>query len=279
MSTSQPQPQPFFKFSPFHAILQDGLERVLDVVKSDNFSFIVKGRVFISTIAEATLFSPKVHEMLRSDPSVRSFDISAEDDNIDVSLFSLFLEIARNYDCPSIEENKKLCLLSLCRAIGNERLALVFLSWFCSTGSESESVIGSSSSGSATTTAKIVGFCNANIDSCASQFHSYSIDTLHSLDQRTLHSLLRSRSLHIKTEDDLWPSLVSLGSEYCEYLGCVEISLLTSDCVSIFVETLPFDELTFDARSKIVQRFTHVRDEGLYIHRYRQYQLRLNQSY
>jgi hypothetical protein len=57
-------------------------------VKSNDVNFIVKGIVFARTIAEAASFSPKVHELLRSDPDVRSFDISAEEDSIDVSLFS-----------------------------------------------------------------------------------------------------------------------------------------------------------------------------------------------
>jgi hypothetical protein len=49
------QQQSFFKFSPFHAILQDGLERLLVVVKSNDFYFVVKGTKFASTIAEAAL--------------------------------------------------------------------------------------------------------------------------------------------------------------------------------------------------------------------------------
>jgi hypothetical protein len=138
--------------------------------------------------------------------------------------------------------------------------------------SESASGIPSSVGGSAAVTANIVGFCDANIEFCASRFHSYSLDILRSLDRRTLHSLLRSRSLQIKTEDDLLRSLVRLGSKYFEFLSYVEISLLTSDCVSLFVKTLPFDELTFDIWSKIVQRLTHVRDEKLHIRRYVQYQ-------
>jgi hypothetical protein len=38
------------------------------------------------------------------------------------------------------------------------------------------------------------------------------------------------------------------------------------------VETLPFGELTVDIWSKIVQRLTNVRDEGLYIRRYFEYE-------
>jgi hypothetical protein len=79
-------------------------------------------------------------------------------------------------------------------------------------------------------------------------------------------------ALQIKTEDDLLRSLVGLGSEYIELLSSIVISLLRSDCVSLFVETLPFDELTFDIWLKIVQCLTHVRDEGFHIHRYFQYQ-------
>jgi hypothetical protein len=67
-----------FKWTPFYAILQDGLERMLSVLKSDNFTFVVNGQVFESTVAEAVLLSPKVHETLRFDAGNRTFVISSD---------------------------------------------------------------------------------------------------------------------------------------------------------------------------------------------------------
>jgi hypothetical protein len=115
-----------FRFSPLHAILQDGLDRMLDIVKTDDFTFIVNGESFKSTIAEAILISPKVHEMLRFDLSVRSLTISG-DDHINATSFGHFLKFVLSRECPPVPQDQQLPFLSRCRSVGNERLALVFL--------------------------------------------------------------------------------------------------------------------------------------------------------
>jgi hypothetical protein len=45
-----------FQFKPFYAILQDGLDRMFDVVKSEEFQFFVNGECYASPLAEAILF-------------------------------------------------------------------------------------------------------------------------------------------------------------------------------------------------------------------------------
>jgi hypothetical protein len=53
-----------FKLSPLYAILEDGLERLFDIVKSDVFMFSINGKVLESTVAEAVLLSPTIYESL-----------------------------------------------------------------------------------------------------------------------------------------------------------------------------------------------------------------------
>jgi hypothetical protein len=60
-----------FKLLPLYARLEDGLERLFDIVKSNVFRFYVNGKVFESTIAEAVLLSLTIYESLQSD---RIFD-------------------------------------------------------------------------------------------------------------------------------------------------------------------------------------------------------------
>jgi hypothetical protein len=119
------------KWTPFYAILQNGLERMFSVLKSDNFTFVVNGQVFESTVAEAVLLSPKVHETLRLDPDSRTFVISS--DIIDSSSFRFLLELIRCHAFDELNEDKQLSVLSLCSLLENEHLTLVLLSSFHST--------------------------------------------------------------------------------------------------------------------------------------------------
>jgi hypothetical protein len=108
-----------FKFGPFYAILQDGLDRMFDVVKSEEFRFFVNGECYASTLAEAVLISPTVHDVLRNDRSCPIFVISDKD--IDSRNFGHFLDLIRCHDCVSLSEDKALSFLSICRLLAHKR--------------------------------------------------------------------------------------------------------------------------------------------------------------
>jgi hypothetical protein len=224
--TSNVDPQPFTS-SLLYAILEDGLSRMLEVVKTDDFTFYLNGQAFASTLAEAVLISPKVYQLLHSDSSIRTFTL--KDAAVDQSCFSDFLELVRGRDLPALSADTALLFLPLSRLLRNEGLALVLLMSLLSPSS-----------------ATAVAPCEANIDNCASKFHSYSVDTLRLLDKQTLHSLLDSPSLKIKTEDTLLHTLIKLGSGYFDFWCYIEVSLLTSEGISLFVHKVLFDALTSD---------------------------------
>jgi hypothetical protein len=60
--------------------LQDGLERLFEVIQSEEFKFIVNGEELKSPIAEAALISPTIHQQLRFCPEIRTFHI--DDDQL-----------------------------------------------------------------------------------------------------------------------------------------------------------------------------------------------------
>jgi hypothetical protein len=66
------------KFSPSYAIWQAGDERVFTIVKSDEFTFIVKGTRLESLLPEGVLLSPAVYAVLQHDPTVSTFIASHE---------------------------------------------------------------------------------------------------------------------------------------------------------------------------------------------------------
>jgi hypothetical protein len=57
---STPGEKPKSNVSPVLVALQDGLERLFEVIQSDDFSFLVNGEQIKSTIAEAALISPTI---------------------------------------------------------------------------------------------------------------------------------------------------------------------------------------------------------------------------
>jgi hypothetical protein len=75
-------------------------------MKSEEFRFFVNGQVPESTLAEAVLISPKVHEALRLDRNSRTFTIS--DDNVDSKSSGIFLELVRSRDCVALPKDKRL---------------------------------------------------------------------------------------------------------------------------------------------------------------------------
>jgi hypothetical protein len=116
---------PQFKFTPFYAIVEDGLDRMLDIFEQEEFTFFVKGSKVKSTVAEAVLISPKVYDSILNDRSIRSFVLS--DDGIDVAKVEKFLSFVRSRDCESFLGDNAHSFLTLSRLFGNERFFLFFL--------------------------------------------------------------------------------------------------------------------------------------------------------
>jgi hypothetical protein len=100
-----------------------------------------------------------------------------------------------------------------------------------------------------------------SVEHCASKFNSYSTAEFRNISKQMLHSLLSSPSLQLESEDSLLQKLIDLESEYFEYWSYIEIAFLSSEGISTFVETFPFDELRKSHWAKIVDRLLGVCDE------------------
>jgi hypothetical protein len=68
--------------------------------------------------------------------------------------------------------------------------------------------------------------------------------------------------LQIDTEDSLLESLIGLGCDYYEFWSYIEVNLLTKEGLSLFVSTLPFDELRLDIWSKVINCLTGISDSN-----------------
>jgi hypothetical protein len=86
--------------SPTHAhipllyrFLYDGLGRVSDLMNTSQFTFRVNDKVFATSVVEAVLLSPAVHENVTNDLTFTEFIVKGS--NISSDDFLLFLEIIR----------------------------------------------------------------------------------------------------------------------------------------------------------------------------------------
>jgi hypothetical protein len=273
-----PPSDALLKGSTFFALLQDGLTRMLSVVKSDKFEVVLNGESFETTLAEAVLISPKVYELLQLDPTIRTFTISSvdESESIDSSSFQTFLGCVHLREFIDLSRSNELTFLTICRLLGNERLAFLFLASLNSSsprGSATASTSTSSSPSPSTSSKEVSISCEvlvnlissseATIDYCASHFYRYSVDEIRHLDKYTIHLLLQSRSLRVSSEDDFLVFLNELGPDYYEFWCYLEPIFLTSEGISLFGTSLPFDYVNESIWQKIFVRLEKKPDESI----------------
>jgi hypothetical protein len=274
-----PPSDALLKGSTFYALLQDGLTRMLSVVKSDKFELVVNGESFETTLAEAVLISPKVYELLQLDPTIRTFTICSVDDSraVDSSSLKAFLDCVHLREFVDLSRSNELTFLTICRLLGNERLSFLFLASLNSIsrpGSTAPSASSSPSNSSSEISisgevlVNLISSSQATIDYCASEFYRYSVDEIRLLDKHTLHLLLQSGSLRIASEDEFLRFLIDLGPDYFEFWCYIEPIFLTPDGISLFGDSLPFDYVSKDIWQKVFVRIANKPDESIRKHRF-----------
>jgi hypothetical protein len=195
------------KFSPFHAVLHGGIDRLFELLQPEDFTFTIRGEAFKSTLAEAVLISPMISERLKSDPTNRQFDFGR--DEFDSNIFSIFLDLIRCRSEFEFSHEHELVFLSVCKLLGNDQFCLILLHSIHFTHSIDS--IDSDLTSDAMKSADFVSVTSIDYDDCASQFGSYSVDELRCLSKESLLRLLSSESLSIESEVSLLQTLIDLG--------------------------------------------------------------------
>jgi hypothetical protein len=239
-----------FAQSPLFITLQNGLERLLEVLQTDEFMFIVNGESQKSTVLEAVLISPKIHENLRSSPGSCTFCIN--DENITAKDFSRFLDFIHSRVFKGFSREEQLSFVSICELLGNDGLTFLLIESLRmiseENGERREETSGTISD------SKEVYLSEIDVNHCASNFHFYSIELLRRLSKETLHNIFKSPFLKLVDEDELLRLLIELGSDYFEFWNYIEVINLTGEGISLFVDHLDFNELTESIWQKIVVR-------------------------
>jgi hypothetical protein len=100
----------------------------------------------------------------------------------------------------------------------------------------------------------VLEICDIDSNVCSAKFCDYSIEVIRRIDKGILHEILSSPELKLENEDAFLKILISLGTEYFEFWEYVEVKHLTNDGISLFIEHLPFDELTESIWQRITDR-------------------------
>jgi hypothetical protein len=173
-------------FSPFYAILQDGIERIFEAMKCDPFTFVVSSEKCKSILPETIAISPNSHKELLLNPEIDRFEFAKCFREFAPSRVPLCLSLAR-----------ALSFLSLCGPLGNERISLALL---CAMSGGSPPLLVSNSSPDSAARAPPPAATHATIDECAAGLHLHSAGEHWCLDHQTLHRLLSSSSLSIEAK-------------------------------------------------------------------------------
>jgi hypothetical protein len=182
-----------FTFRPFYAIVEDGLNHMLEFMKSDCFTLVLNGEHFESTFAEAVLISPVIYDILRRDAGTRSFIVSSFD--IESNDFSLILGFVRSFDTV-MSNDRALPLLSIFNILENDQLSFLLLSSMNLSNSKAViELIQPKAVAPVLAGRWDILSCNANIEYCASEFSFYSTNALRCLSRNALHTFLSSESL------------------------------------------------------------------------------------
>jgi hypothetical protein len=136
---SQSRDNARLNISPLFLTLQDGLERLFEVIQSEQFEFIVNGEELKITIAEAVLISPTIHQRLQFCPEIRTFRI--DDDKLTLKYFSRFLDFVHSRIVGDFSREEQISFLSICGLLGNIRLTFLLLESLHGMSEDKESAV------------------------------------------------------------------------------------------------------------------------------------------
>jgi hypothetical protein len=234
--------------SPLFLTLQNGFERLLEVIQSDEFVFIINGESQKSTVLEAVLISPRIHENLPYSPGFCTFYIN--DENITTKDFNRFLEFVHSRVLKSFSREEQHSFISISELLGKDELTFLLI--------ELQRIKSETKEGSFVTISNSdsneIEMKEIDVNHCASNFHFYSIELLRRLNKSTLHKIFESSFLKVVDEDAFLKVLIDLGTDYKEFWCYIEVINLTSDGISLFVENLDFNQLNESLWHKIVCR-------------------------
>jgi hypothetical protein len=229
----------------------DGVTRLTELMNDRPFNFVVNGRLFESSLGEAVLLSPKVHQLIKNDQTTPSMIIKNQKINCDD--FSKVQACVRGFSI-EFDLDSQASLMSLCDELGNSNLISLFAS------------VWSSSSSSVLIDCRR-GF-DLTVDAIASKFCSYSKSESTVLGYEVLDCVLSSDSLRLGSEDWLLQMIENLGEAYRSLVRHVRVEYLTSVGIVNFVKSITAQDIDEVIWKSIGARLCGIVDESARRHHF-----------
>jgi hypothetical protein len=223
--------QPFINNAlqaPHSLHLPQGLSRVCEVVATGEFVLRLNDHDYTLSIVEAVFLSPRVFSALKTDSTIRFFDIT--DPRIDHNHFGDLLDIVHGRPV-KVTAASRLSLLRLSSRLGNADLARIFF------GLREQEAL------------------NEEIQtSVRFDLTAHNREDLFLLDCDALEQLFISEELQIESEDWLLELILELGDDYRRLLNCVKFEFLTTEVLSRFLGQFDYSDVTGEIWSSLARR-------------------------
>jgi hypothetical protein len=234
-----------------YRFLYDGIRRLSDLMNTSQFTFIVNDTIIVSSIIEAVLLSPAVYENLVNDESNTKFNVKAS--NITSEDFFILLEIVR-LNRITILRSKLESLIEISRQLKNDRLEILFLSISNCSSTSIEVDFGE--------------YFDVNIEMIASQFFSYSNETLLNFGLNVLNKILSNENVCVESEDSLLKTIVGFGDHFRSLLNHIRVDFLSESGLREFLKIISFHEICETQWMTIISRLEGYRDNSLQLRRF-----------
>jgi hypothetical protein len=187
----------------------------------------VNGHDYSLSLAEAAFLSPRIHTLVKTDPTIGRFEIT--DERIEDHSFPDLLTLVGGSSL-KVKSSSRTSLIHLSRYLGNKELTQLFLGPGAGECEAGRGVVE-------------LGFDLTLIPRCDLLF----------LDVDTLEAILSSEDLRVESEDWLLGLIEEFGDEYRRLLNEVKFEFLSEDVLSHFLESFDYSELTADIWASFVR--------------------------
>jgi hypothetical protein len=225
------------------AYLPEGICRVCEVIPAEEFVFCVNGETYSVSLAEAVFLSPRIFSLLKSDITIRFFEIT--DAHIEQNQLESLLEIVRGRRV-KVSGSSRLSLGRLSSQLWNRDLTHLF----CGLGEE-ETII------------EPHWVSSVSFDLTVQNRESVLV-----LGVEELEEILGSEELRIESEDWLLDLIFELGTDYRVLLHYVKSDFLSSEGLSKFLDELNYEELNGEIWCCLLRRLRGERPTGQNPNRY-----------
>jgi hypothetical protein len=213
------------------------------VVKESDFVFAVNGEEITCSRFQAQFVSPKVSDLLKSDPTMDRFELNVSNGSTVGVLLSGLVERGE-FDLSAVS-----VVGDLGRALGNTEMLAICLRSTSSAADESNVL------------QRLNLFpIEEDISFLASHFASVSSQSeIQSLDADLLSRVLRDRALSLESEDSLFRLIERLCGEnesYLVLLDFVEAQYLSDSCIQDYITFVDSDQLSAGVWMSICRRLS-----------------------